>query len=167
MRLSMYRDDPVWTWNEGKTLEPGPTVCVDIDGVLADATHRQYLLDYHDWDSFFMAVGDDTVLEPQAALLELVSADHVVSLVTSRPYWVADLTIGWLQRCGLRWDLLIMRSNGDYRRAPQVKTNAVEQLRTSGFEPVLAFDDDERNVAAYERAGVPCVYIHSGYHPQD
>ena len=58
-----------------------------------------------------------------------------------------------------------MRSNGDYRRAPQVKTAAVVQLRAAGFDPVLAFDDDARNVAAYDRLGVPCVYIHSGYHP--
>lgn len=167
MRLSMYREDPVWTWNKGTILDPGPTVCVDIDGVLADATHRQYMLDYHDWDSFFMAVGDDALLEPQAALLELLNDGHVISLVTSRPAWIGDLTVNWLDRCGVRWDLLIMRSNGDYRRAPQVKANAVEQLRANGFDPMLAFDDDERNVAAYERQGVPCVYIHSGYHPQD
>jgi uncharacterized HAD superfamily protein len=142
-------------------------VCVDIDGVLADATHRQYLLDYHDWDSFFMAVGEDGLLEPQAAMLRLVGADHVIALVTSRPQWIADRTTNWLMRHDIRWDVLIMRSNGDYRQAPAVKASAVEQLRDAGFDPVLAFDDDVRNVAAYDRSGVPCVYIHSGYHPVD
>ena len=162
----MFREDPVWTWN-GVPRSPGPTVCVDIDGVLADASHRQFFLDYHDWDSFFMAVGDDPVLAPQAAALGLFDAGHVIALVTSRPQWVSDLTTAWLRRHRLRWDVLIMRSNGDYRRAPQVKTAAVVQLRSAGFDPVLAFDDDARNVAAYDRLGVPCVYIHSGYHPAD
>ncbi len=157
----------MWTWRAGRAAPPGPTVCVDIDGVLADATHRQYLLDYYDWDSFFLAVGDDDLLEPQATLLTSLGADHVISLVTSRPQWVGDLTTTWLAKHEVRWDLLIMRSNADYRRAPQVKANAVQQLRTQGFDPVLAFDDDQRNVAAYQRQGVPCVYIHSGYHPLD
>jgi len=46
-----------------------------------------------------------------------------------------------------------------------VKAAAVEQLRARDLEPVLAFDDDVRNVVAYAELGVPCVYIHSGYHP--
>lgn len=165
--MAMYRDDPVWTWRAREPCAPGPTICVDIDGVLADATHRQYHLDYHDWDSFFSAAGDDGLLAPQAALLEVVGVDHVVALVTSRPEWIGGLTTGWLKRFEVRWDLLIMRSNGDYRRAPQMKAAAVEQLRNRRFDPVLAFDDDARNVAAYDRCGVPCVYIHSGYHAMD
>ena len=97
----MFREDPVWTWN-GVPRSPGPTVCVDIDGVLADASHRQFFLDYHDWDSFFMAVGDDPVLAPQAAAIGLFDAEHVIALVTSRPQWVSDLTTGWL-----RWSMVV------------------------------------------------------------
>ncbi len=85
-------------------------------------------------------------------------------MVTSRPAWIAGLTVDWLEANELRWDLLIMRSNVDYRPAPVVKMDAVAQLRSEGFEPSLAFDDDPRNVAAYASVGVPCVYIHSGYH---
>ena len=46
----------------------------------------------------------------------------------------------------------------------EIRSEAVEQLRRRRLEPVLAFDDDPRNVAAYAQLGVPCVYIHSGYH---
>jgi len=28
----------------------------------------------------------------------------------------------------------------------------------------IAFEDDRRNVAMFRAAGVPCVYIHSGYY---
>jgi hypothetical protein len=33
-----------------------------------------------------------------------------------------------------------------------------------GFDLRLAFEDDRRNVDMFHAAGVPCVYIHSGYY---
>ena len=149
----------------GPTLT-GPTLCVDIDGVLADATHRQHLLKsrWRDWDGFFEAAGGDGLLAQQAVLLETVADDHVIALVTARPAWIADITIDWLVEHDVRWDLLVMRSNSDFGASAKMKTAAVRNLRTRGLTPVLALDDDARNVAAYAKLGVPCVYIHSGYH---
>jgi len=40
----------------------------------------------------------------------------------------------------------------------------VQDLRTYGFDLRLAFEDDPSNHAMYVAAGVPCVYIHSGYY---
>lgn len=160
-------EDPSWFWREKSDQNrTGPTLCVDIDGVLADATHRQHLLEsrWRDWDSFFEAADGDALLTEQSALLDTVAADHVIALVTARPAWISDLTIAWLAEHDVRWDLLVMRSNGDFRQSPAMKTAAVEQLVTRDLEPVLAMDDDARNVAAYQRLGIPCVYIHSGYH---
>lgn len=159
--------EPDWFWpvEPGPTLS-GPTLCVDIDGVLADATHRQHLLAsrWRDWDAFFEAAGRDGLLAQQAVLLDTIGQDHVIALVTARPAWIATLTQGWLTEHDVRWDVLIMRSNADFRRSSEMKTAAVWQLRQRGLEPVLALDDDARNVAAYARLGIPCVYIHSGYH---
>jgi len=36
--------------------------------------------------------------------------------------------------------------------------------RAYGFDLRLAFEDDPSNHAMYVAAGVPCVYIHSGYY---
>lgn len=49
-----------WWWRDGP-VPPGDCVIVDIDGVLADAAHRQHHLDgpWRDWDSFFADMGDD------------------------------------------------------------------------------------------------------------
>lgn len=141
-------------------------MCVDIDGVLADATHRQHLLRsrWRDWDGFFEAAGGDGLLAQQAVLLDTIDADHVIAMVTARPAWIAGITIDWLNEHDVRWDLLVMRSNSDFRKSPEMKTSAVDELRNRGLDPVLAFDDDARNVAAYARLAIPCVYIHSGYH---
>lgn len=162
-----HGDAPSWFWRRGDEQLSGPTLCVDIDGVLADATHRQHLLEsrWRDWDSFFLAAGDDGLLAQQAVLLDTIAPDHVIALVTARPSWIAELTRDWLETHQIRWDLLVMRSDTDFRRSSAMKSAAVEQLRANDLEPVLAFDDDARNVAAYAGLGIPCVYIHSGYHP--
>ena len=94
----------------------GPAVIFDIDGVLSDAAGRQHFLEQgrRDWASFFEACGDDPVVEEIARLLELLDPSLAVILLTGRPQRVQPQTLAWLRRYGLRWDLLVMRSRGDY-----------------------------------------------------
>lgn len=165
-----------WTWraDEGGTgsaaaAHPGgPAVVFDIDGVLSDAAGRQHFLDgaggRRDWGAFFDACGDDPVIEEIARLLELLDASLTVVLLTGRPFRVQRQTLAWLERYGLRWDLLVMRSRGDYARVTEFKRSVVQDLRAQGFDLRLAFEDDPSNHAMYVAAGVPCVYIHSGYY---
>ena len=89
-----------------------------------------------------------------------VAIDRETGLVTVG----AGITLKWLHEHEVRWDLLIMRASGDYRRSTQMKQEAVDQLRTRGYEPVLAIEDDPRNVKMFENNGIPCVFIPSGYH---
>lgn len=154
-----------WTWRKGP-VAPGPAVVFDMDGVLSDATGRQhYLADgRRDWDAFFAACGDDALLEDVAALLALLDRELVVVLLTGRPAAVEPQTTDWLARHDLRWDLLVMRDEGDYTAALRFKRQAVAELRRFGLDLVLAFEDDRRNQEMFRSEAVPCVYIHSGYY---
>ena len=38
------------------------------------------------------------------------------------------------------------------------------ELRSTGFELALAFEDDLRNVEMFRAEGTPCLYVHSGYY---
>jgi len=129
---------PNWSWHDeaGAGHPGGPAVVFDIDGVLSDAAGRQHLLD--------------------PAL--------TVVLLTGRPLGVQPQTLAWLRRYGLRWDLLVMRDRGDYAQVTTFKQNVVGDLRAHGFDLRLAFEDDPSNHAMYVAAGIPCVYIHSGYY---
>ncbi len=111
-----------------------------------------------------MAAGGDGLLVEQARLLETVSGDHVIALVTARSDWIDGITLKWIQANRIRWDLLIMRASGDYRRSTLMKQHAVEQLRSRNYEPILAIDDDPRNVKMFEGLGIPTIFIPSGYH---
>lgn len=144
----------------------GAAVVVDIDGVVADATGRQHHIRRRPkaWDAFFDAVGDDPVIESTRRLLGSLDPSLLRLLVTARPLRVQDRTVGWLERHELRWDLLVMRPDGDHRPSDVVKAEAVRELLAGGLDVRLAFEDDPRNVLMFERHGIPCVYVHSGYY---
>jgi hypothetical protein len=161
-------DHANWTWRTGADSDHrgGPAVVFDIDGVLSDAAGRQRFLERgrRDWTAFFEACGDDPVIEEIARLLELLDPSLSVILLTGRPHRVQPQTLAWLRRYGLRWDLLVMRARGDYAQVTSFKESTVRDLRTFGFDLRLAFEDDPSNHAMYVAAGVPCVYLHSGYY---
>ena len=159
---------PHWRWHTERSPTPptGPAVVFDLDGVLSDAVGRQHFLEQgrRDWTAFFEACGEDPVIEEIARLLELLDPSLAVVLLTGRPLRVQPQTLAWLQRYGLRWDLLVMRDRGDYDHVTSFKARVVADLRDHGFDLRLAFEDDPSNHAMYVAAGIPCVYIHSGYY---
>ncbi|MEA2932789.1 MAG: hypothetical protein QOI56_1574 [Actinomycetota bacterium] len=157
-----------WRWRAAP-LGPAPVVIFDIDGVLSDATGRQHFLEVDgggkkNWRGFFDACGDDPLLEDVAALVEVVDRDVVVVLLTGRPVRVQPITLDWLERNHLRWDLLVMRNSGNYTNSPEFKRLTVKELRERDYEVKVAFEDDHRNIEMFKSEGVPCVYIHSGYY---
>ncbi len=158
-------EPPNWRWRDG-SVEPGPAIVFDLDGVLSDAAGRQHYLEYprRDWEAFFQACGDDELIDEVARLLELLDEHLLIILVTARPMRVQAQTLGWLDRYQLRWDLLVMRDHGDFLSSRKFKRDTVGELRTYGFDLRLAFEDDRRNWDMFHSEGVPCVYIHSGYY---
>ncbi len=154
-----------WHWR-GDPVPPGPAVVFDVDGVLADASGRQHYLAgmRRDWDAFFEAAGADPLIPEVARLLELLDPGLAVVLLTARPARIRQDTLAWLQRFGLRYDLLIMRSGGDYLQAVEFKRKEARALKAYGFVLQLALEDDRRNLEMFEEEGVPCLYVHSGYY---
>jgi hypothetical protein len=153
-----------WTWRDGP--RSGAAVVFDLDGVLSNAESRQHFLKSPrpDWEAFFAALDDDPLVEEVGALIGLLSPELAIILLTARPSRVRELTIGWLARHDLRWDLLVMRRDGDYRPARHFKQVAVRDIRERGFELKLCLEDDLRNVEMFRAEGVPSLYIHSGYY---
>jgi hypothetical protein len=154
-----------WHWRDGP-VRPNGAVVFDMDGVLSDASRRQHYLDrpFRDWEAFFQACGDDELIAEVARLLDVLDSELSVVLLTARPIRVQPQTLAWLRRYELRWDLLIMRDYGDYGASRDFKREAVGELRRFGFDLLLAFEDDARNVDMFHSESIPCVYIHSGYY---
>lgn len=156
---------PRWTWSQ-EPIDGGDAIVVDIDGVIADAAHRQHHLDgpRKKWGPFFAACGDDAVLPTAGEFLDDVPATTTRVLLTARPESIHDQTRDWLVKHNIPWDLLVMRGRKDHGPSPTMKRTAVHQLRDAGFTLLLAVDDDQRNIAMFTDEGIPTAYVPSGYH---
>jgi hypothetical protein len=154
-----------WIWRDGP-VDPGEAVVFDMDGVLSDASQRQHYLDgpFQQWEAFFAACGEDDLIPEAAELARLIDPQLTVILLTARPVRVRRQTLDWLHRHPVRWDLLVMRDDGDWASSHSFKQAEMGDLQARGFAVRLAVDDDPRNVEMYRRAGVPAVYFHSGYY---
>ena len=161
---------PNWRWRaerQGRRTRAAPPSIFDIDGVLSDAAGRQHFIERgnRDWSAFFEACGDDPVIEEVARLLELLDSSLAVVLLTGRPLRVQPQTLAWLHRYGLRWDLLVMRDRGRLR--PGHLVQAAGGGRPAGRTASTCAWPSRTipsNHAMYVAAGIPCVYIHSGYY---
>jgi phosphoglycolate phosphatase-like HAD superfamily hydrolase len=153
-----------WTYRRAD-IDPGDAVILDIDGVLADATGRQHHLEANNWRGFFEDVDEDPVIAEIGVMAQLLDSSLQVILVTGRPHRVAEKTVGWLNEHNLRWDILIMRERDHHIGVDKYKREVLDQLREDSYNIHLAVDDDPKNHAMYVKAGVPCIYIHSGYYP--
>lgn len=127
----------------------------DIDGVLADATHRQHLVDARprDWDAFFGLVGGDGLLADGVTLLRELAAEHVIVLLSGRPERTRVDTEAWLARHGIEVDRLVLRADTDFRPAAVVKPELLRGI--AGPEDVAVVVDDD--------AGVVERLLESGY----
>jgi len=153
-----------WTWRQSPVA--GPAVVFDLDGVLSNAAARQHFIKgpRPDWEAFFSASAEDPLIDEVATLLGLLSQGLVIVLLTARPARTAAVTVGWLARHELRWDLLVMRGGGDYRPAQSFKQEAVREMRARGLDLKLCVEDDLRNVEMFRAEGLTALYIHSGYY---
>ena len=45
-----------------------------------------------------------------------------------------------------------------------MKRIALNQIREMGHVPILALDDDPRNIEMYKEESIPTIYLYSGYY---
>lgn len=131
-------------------------ILFDVDGVLADCSHRLHYLKEKNYDKFYLAdkILNDKPIRAGLDLLWEFFPHTKVIIITGRPYRTEDATRWWLKRV-FRDDFepeMIMRKNHDYRPSEIVKAEQIKKL-TEGVEgeTILFIDDDPKNVQAVEK----------------
>lgn len=132
----------------------------DLDGTLADCSHRVHLVEAGDWDAFFAACVDDLPIRKVIGVLDaLVLAGHRVEIWSGRSDAVRAETEAWLKLYCIRPDrLTCMRTAGDKRPDDEVK---LEFLRGTDA-PDIIFDDRKRVVDMWRREGLVCFQVAEG-----
>lgn len=133
----------------------------DIDGVLADCSHRLHYLQEKDYDAFYAnenLVKDKPIIEgiDLTHALKALNGSYII-LLTGRPERTRRMTEMWLENNMVFYDRLLMREDGDYRPSPKVKTELLfkNMPHNMGFNPYFLgyfIDDDPKNVKAVCKA---------------
>ena len=140
-------------------------VIVDLDGTLADGSHRMHLLPPNDkrdrtedWDEFSLAAGGDAPLQKTIDLVNILydSGKRIV-ILTGRCDVARGLTIDWLERAGVPYDDLIMRKAGDHRQDTIIKEEVVREI---GLSKIMLCLDDLPHVVSHLRSlGLVCYQV--------
>lgn len=141
------------------------TVIFDLDGTLADGRHRLHLLPTKDydktesWTEFNLAAVDDLPFRDNIRLCNMCAwaEDTRVIILTGRSDIAYDVTRDWLDRHGVEYHGLVMRSQSDNRKDTVIKE---EFLRSIGLENILCCFDDLPHVAYHLRSlGLTCHLV--------
>ena len=148
-------------------------VIFDLDGTLADCTHRlRYihppkiegaLKQKKDWHAFFTACADDSLITDVAVMLRLMwELGFVVLLVSGRSDLVRGETVTWLARNLLPYHRLYMRVNGDHRPDDIVKREIYLTQIKPEFPRIFAvFDYRQTVVNMWRSEGLRCYQVAS------
>lgn len=130
-------------------------VIVDLDGTLATLVDR---------DPFeYAKCGSDKCNDLVADLMaHYASQGHTVIIATGRPDSCHDLTVNWLVMNMVRYDLLFMRLEGDWRKDATFKTELYHQAIEQFYDVKLCLDDRDSSVLAWRMLGLPCWQVAPG-----
>lgn len=138
-------------------------VIVDMDGTLADITHRLHHVQKEpkDWRSFFLAIEWDTLRQDVYEKIMTLSKDNNIVIVSARPEKYREVTKDWLAENGVPYQTLIMRGDGDRRDDAQVKLDILNTyFRRDMIECV--FDDRPRVIRMWKENGLKVEDVGEG-----
>jgi len=127
----------------------------DIDGTIADCNHRVHHLNGRtkNWAAFNAAMADDTPIESTIMVMNALSHNHAIILLTGRSEESRDITEAWLSRHSISADCLLMRGIDDFRQDWEMKEDFVSEILNK-FDVHGAFDDSEGVLAMLNRRGI-------------
>ena len=133
-------------------------IICDIDGTIADCTHRLHHIKNKpkNWFKFCIELKNDTLIkEIHDLVFALTMMNHRIILCTGREEKHRNATVQWLkEHVSFPWEKLYMRGFNDYRQDGITKLDLLKQMRLDGYNPVLAIDDRDTVCKAFRSTGL-------------
>lgn len=142
-------------------------VLFDLDGTLADLTHRLHHIqkDPKDWGAFFAACDQDKPIQHIIDIFNDLSSNHDNSMwiVSGRSDECRKETEKWILENIFDWpDKIIMRKAGDHRPDHIVKEEWLNDGTIPKDRVICVFDDRSEVVKMWRRNGIPCMQVAEG-----
>ena len=137
----------------------------DIDGTIADLTHRRVYVATRpkNWKAFEQGIPDDP---PIQHIIDTVKSffdmGWTILMCSGRGSQQREATITWLVNHMVPYHALYMRAEKDYRADDIVKGELLDQILEDGYKPTLVLDDRNRVVEMWRSRGIPCVQVAPG-----
>lgn len=168
-----------------KTFAQKSVVLCDIDGTIADTTHRLHYVNKEahdkwveamkpedrpteewkkDWKGFFSEMEMDPVRKDiQAMLIALYNEGYTIIFMSARPENYREATLRWLQAHFLTFAYtLIMRREGDKRPDTEAKKDMLEQHFPDKGVIHTIFDDRPSVIRLWKEMGLNVVDVGKG-----
>ena len=147
-------------------LTQKPCVLFDIDGTLADITHRRGFLDgqHPNWARFNDHMGDDTPNAPVVDLYKTLweAGTYELILVTGRNERFREVTEQWLAWNEIPFARLIMRPDDDNRADYKIKQEILNNLLGEGKSIAFTVDDRQQVVNMWRKNNITCLQCDVG-----
>ena len=157
---------------EGKTMD---TIIFDIDGTLADVSHRRRHVQggNKDWGRFFEEMVNDPPLADVCLLAEMLGDHPLVNqgavklfVFSGRPDTHRAQTEKWLsvhvRSLFEKAEAILMRAGDDRRPDTEVKRDMLNHIRGQGYDPRLVIDDRPSVIAMWKEEGLTVLEHDSG-----
>lgn len=139
---------------------------VDIDGTIADLSHRLHFIAQKptDWAGFFAACPNDKPIPEVILTINLLrAAGAFIVFVTGRSSEVWEQTDAWLKEHVGFSSPVYMRKAGDHRQDNIVKGELLDLiLETYGDNIAGVFDDRKQVVDMYRSRGLRVFQVADG-----
>ena len=135
-------------------------IIFDLDGTLADCTHRVPMLP--NWDAFYEACDKDEPIAPIVSIYNhLVSYGHYhIHVWSGRRESEIEKTAAWFNRHALYVPYTLkFRPNGDHRPDTELKGEWLDEAK---FTPYLVFEDRASVVQMYRDRGIRVCQVAPG-----
>lgn len=139
-------------------------IIFDIDGTIADNTHRVHhlLQTPKDWPAFHATMHLDKPITALVQLLAILHQHFAIILCTARQDSHREVTQAWLAQHAIPYTELHMGATNDFRPQEEVKLELLHTILASGWRPLFVVDDRSAVVAMWRKAGLVCLQCAPG-----
>lgn len=144
---------PVVRYQDYSDKLPNAIIC-DVDGTLAKMSGRSPF----DW----VRVGEDSVNEQVASILQRFSMTHKIIIVSGRDGSCEEETINWLNDKKIVYTDLFMRPAGNNEKDSIIKKRIYDEHIKGAYNVSFVLDDRDQVVRMWREQGLQCFQVAEG-----
>ncbi len=139
-------------------------ILVDIDGTLADITHRMHHWHSKNYEAFNSEMPNDKVNQWCVEIINAFKSTHKIFLITGRPGRTRILTQPWLIKRNIHHDGLLMEKENElsWARDDVMKRELYNTYIRDTFKVSFVIDDRVHVVEMWRSLGLTCLACSKG-----